>query len=239
MPYSSPTAMLFELSGCLVDFGARTLPVALQRLHPDRPLLDLSGTPQRALENLLGTAATDAQLQALQQTLSEVADEHAELTPGAERLLAHLQQHDIPCAWLDRLPADASLRLAQALPGAVTAVLAERGRAWPAPDGCWQALSQLGVEGLDGCILVSGNPQLLRAGLNAGCWTIGLAACGPLCGQAPGDWQALTTTEQENLRADATLHLYRLGAHSVVDSLNEIEASLEDIALRRSKGEKP
>lgn len=235
----SPTALLFELSGCLVDFGARTLPVALQRLYPAATLANPLFTPQQALNASLGRPATAEQLQALLQTLSEVASEHAELAPGAGPLLDTLASKDIPCAWLDNLPADACTRLAEALPGSIMPVLPRQARAWPAPDSCWQALSQLGVERLDGCILVSGNPLLLQAGLNAGCWTIGLAASGALCGHAPADWQALANNEQERLRTEATLQLYRLGVHSVVDHLGEIDASLEDIGLRRSKGEKP
>lgn len=233
------TALIFQLSGCLVDFGARTLPVALQRLHPSCANPAVAGTVLQALDTWLGQAATTAQQQALQQALSEVASEHAELTPGAAQLLQTLHAQGTPCAWLDDLPADASLRLAEALPVPVEAVLARQTRPWPAPDSCWQALSQMGVERLEGCIVVSGNPLLLQAGLNAGCWTIGLAACGPLCGHAPAGWQALGTSDQERLRAEATLQLYRLGVHSVVDHLGEIEASLEDIGLRRSKGEKP
>lgn len=232
-------ALIFQLSGCLVDFGARTLPVALQRLHPERTPPNLVGTPQQALDTWLGKSATSAQLQALQQMLSEVAGEHAELTPGAAQLLQTLHADGTPCAWLDDLPADASLRLAEALPTPIEAVLARQTRPWPAPDSCWQALSQLDVERLDGCVVVSGNPLLLQAGLNAGCWTIGLAACGPLCGYALADWQALGASDQEHLRAEATLQLYRLGVHSVVDHLGEIEASLDDIGVRRSKGEKP
>ncbi|WP_159972931.1 HAD family phosphatase [Pseudomonas sp. 8Z] len=230
-----PTALLFELSGCLVDFGARTLPVALQRLHPELSSATSLDMPQPELEALLEKVTRAA----LQQALSEAADEHAELAPGTEHLLNDLANAEIPCAWLDRLPLSASLRLAQALPKPIPAVAPNLARAWPAPDVCWQALSQLGVESLDGCILVSGNPLLLQAGLNAGCWTIGLATCGPLCGQAPADWQALSNAEQEHLRADATLQLYRLGVHSVVDHLGEIAASLDDIGIRRSKGEKP
>ncbi|WFS16817.1 HAD family phosphatase [Pseudomonas sp. 905_Psudmo1] len=232
-------ALIFQLSGCLVDFGARTLPVALQRLYPECTPPNLVGTPQQALDAWLGKSATSAQLQALQQTLSEVAGEHAELTPGAAQLLQTLHANCTPCAWLDDLPADASLRLAEALPTPIEAVLARQARPWPAPDSCWQALSQLDVERLDGCVVVGGNPLLLQAGLNAGCWTIGLAACGPLCGYALADWQALGASDQEHLRAEATLQLYRLGVHSVVDHLGEIEASLDDIGVRRSKGEKP
>lgn len=239
MPTSAPTALLFELSGCLVDFGARTLPVALQRLYPQHEPLGILGTPQQALHRLLGQTPTASQWQALQQALSEVAGEHTELTPGAAQLLATLHGNAIPCAWLDSLPGDASIRLAEALPPSIPGIPARQGRAWPAPDACWQALSQLGAEQLDGCIVISGNPQLLQAGLNAGCWTIGLAACGPLCGLAPADWQALGPNAREQRRTAATLHLYRLGAHSVVDHLGEIAASLDDIGVRRSKGEKP
>lgn len=99
-----------------------------------------------------------------------MAGEHAELTPGAAQLLQTLHANGTPCAWLDDLPADASLRLAEALPTPIEAVLARQTRPWPAPDSCWQALSQLDVERLDGCVVVSGNPLLLQAGLNAGCW---------------------------------------------------------------------
>lgn len=239
MPYCPPTALLFELSGCLVDFGARTLPAALQRLYPEHQCPAPAGTVEKALAELLDQHPATAQLQALQQALSEVAGEHAELTPGSAQLLRGLEDSGIPCAWLDALPDDASLRLAECLPPSIQAVRTRQARPWPAPDSCWQALSQLGIERLDGCILIASHPLLLQAGLNAGCWTIGLAVCGPLCGHAPADWQALTAGEQERLRAEATLQLYRLGVHSVVDHLGEIGASLEDIGMRRGKGEKP
>lgn len=233
------TALIFQLSGCLVDFGARLLPDTLQRLHPRDTTASLAATPQQALDAWLGKPASAAQLQALLQAMSEVAGEHAELTPGAAQLLHTLHATGMSCAWLDNLPADTSLRLAEALPTTIEAVLMRQARPWPAPDSCWQALSQLNIERLDGCVVVSGNPLMLKAGLNAGCWTIGLAASGPLCGYALADWQALSATDQEHLRAEATLQLYRLGVHSVIDHLGEIEASLDDIGVRRSKGEKP
>ena len=192
------TAVLFGLSGCLVDFGARA------RLH--------------------GGQSTD----------------HGEVTPGALDTLHSLQRQQIPCAWLDDLAPDLSHSLACALPEWIkpSQHLATM-NPWPAPNACWQALMALNVERLDGCVLVSGEPLLLQSGLNAGLWTIGLASCGSICGLSPGEWQALTQQERDLKRGKATVKLFGLGVHSVIDHLGELDNCLADIQLRRLKGEKP
>ncbi|TDV43015.1 hypothetical protein EDF87_113145 [Pseudomonas helmanticensis] len=192
------TAVLFGLSGCLVDFGAR----------------------------------------ARQQTIA--LPEHAEATPGALDSLHNLQRQQIPCAWLDELPPALAQSLSASLPASIKpAQHSATLNPWPAPNACWQALMDLNVGCLDGCVLVSGEPRLLQAGLNAGLWTIGLASCGSLCGLAPGEWQALSQTEREQLRGKATVQLFGLGVHSVIDHLGELDTCLADISLRRLKGEKP
>jgi beta-phosphoglucomutase-like phosphatase (HAD superfamily) len=194
---SSLTAVLFGLSGCLVDFGARTR----------------HGSP---------------------------APEHAEATPGALDSLRSLQRQQIPCAWLDELPSALSHSLAAALPSWIkSSQHLATNTPWPAPNACWQALMALNIGQLDGCVLVSGEPRLLQSGLNAGLWTIGLASCGSLCGLAPNEWLALSPKEREHLRGQATVQLFSLGVHSVIDHLGELDTCLADISLRRLKGEKP
>ncbi|HEX5842625.1 MAG TPA: HAD family phosphatase [Pseudomonas sp.] len=234
MPASPPqfNALLFSLSGCLVDFGARTVPVALQRLYPQ-------AGAQRDLQQLLGRSPQPHERLAYEHALSAAASEHAEATPGALTLLAQLRQQAVPCAWLDELPRDASINLASALPDWLPAAPLRNCRAWPAPDAIWQSLIELQVERLDGCVLISGEPRLLQAALHAGLWTIGLAICGPLCGQAPADWHSLAGAQRDQLRSQATLSLYRLGVHSVIDQLSDLPACLADLAQRRQKGEKP
>lgn len=246
MPQSQPpafTALLFGLSGCLVDFGARTLPLALGRLLPDCPVARLAEAtvlaPRAALDHALGAPAGEELYQTFQQQLLAAAEEHAEAITDLDRLAALIDSNGAPCAWLDELPATTSMRLAAPLPAWVKGSDIKGARPWPAPDSCWHALAGLGVARLDGCVLVSANPRLLQAGLNAGLWTIGLAASGPLCGFAPADWQALDGAARDHLRASATLELYRLGAHSVIDHLGELAPCLEDLAHRRHKGEKP
>ena len=200
LPVAAPslTAVLFGLSGCLVDFGART------------------------------------------RQNGAYSAEHAEATPGALDSLRSLQRQQIPCAWLDELPPTLSHSLAVTLPSWITSSQHSATiNPWPAPNACWQALMALNVERLDGCVLVSGEPRLLQSGLNAGLWTIGLASCGSLCGLAPGEWHALTQKEREHLRGKATMQLFGLGVHSVIDHLGDLDTCLADISLRRLKGEKP
>lgn len=237
------TTLLFGLSGDLVDFGARTLPVALQRTCPDCPPERLSNAltlpPQEALELALGRCADSQERRHFQSALDAAAQAHAEATPGALDALQALHQRGVPCAWFDELPSATALHLAAVVDEHLATGLEIAGRQWPAPDSCWQALMQLGTPALDGCVLVSGQPRLLQAGLNAGLWTIGLAASSPLCGHAPGDWDALGSLDRDRLRAQATLGLYRLGVHSVIDHLGELDSCLQDIAGRRLKGEKP
>ncbi|EJN19423.1 hypothetical protein PMI35_05590 [Pseudomonas sp. GM78] len=199
-PQTAPnlTAVLFGLSGCLVDFGART---------------HLQGSP---------------------------GADHAQATPGALDSLHSLQHQQIPCAWLDELSSTISQGLAIGLPQWIkSSQHSATIKPWPAPDACWQALMALGIERLDGCVLVSGEPRLLQSGLNAGLWTIGLASCGSLCGLAPAQWQALSAQERDIKRSKATVQLFGLGVHSVIDHLGELDTCLADISLRRLKGEKP
>jgi beta-phosphoglucomutase-like phosphatase (HAD superfamily) len=200
LPIAAPslTAVLFGLSGCLVDFGARA------RHH------------------------------------ANASAQHTDATPGALDSLHSLQRQQIPCAWLDDLPPALSQSLSAALPSWIKpAQHSATINPWPAPNACWQALMTINVDRLDGCVLVSGEPRLLQSGLNAGLWTIGLASCGSLCGLAPDEWLALTQKEREQRRGKATLQLFSLGVHSVIDHLGELDTCLADISLRRLKGEKP
>jgi beta-phosphoglucomutase-like phosphatase (HAD superfamily) len=199
------TAVLFGLSGCLVDFGAQA--------------------------GALNTKES-------QQFVSAAAADYAIATPGAIAVLKSLRHQGVPCAWIEEFPVAITQSLAQPLGAWIKGATAP-GNPWPAPDACWQALMSLNVSQLDGCVLVSGDPRLIKSGLNAGLWTIGLASCGPLCGTSPAQWEALSDTGRERLRTRATLKLYEIGAHSVIDHLGELESCLIDITLRRMKAEKP
>ena len=158
--------------------------------------------------------------------------------PGALQVLDWLHQQQVPCAWVDELGSADAAHLSRPLPNWIKAQH-RTPTPWPAPDACWQALMTLKTHTLEGCVLVSGEPRLLQSGLNAGLWTIGLATGGSLCGVDSPQWQALSPLDQERKRGKATLQLFALGVHSVIDHLEALDECLSDIAQRRLKGEKP
>ncbi|AIR90289.1 phosphonoacetaldehyde phosphohydrolase-related protein [Pseudomonas cremoricolorata] len=160
-------------------------------------------------------------------------------TPGALACLRQLRQQAVPCLWLDdRGDAPERQALLDSLPAWLPGHVVE-GRPYPAPDACWQALISLGSPRLAGSVLVSGDPALLEAALNAGLWTVGLAACSPCCANSALRWQRMSGAEQAQARGQATLALFSLGVHSVIDHLEALHGCLQDIRQRMAKGEKP
>ncbi|MHC6224889.1 phosphonoacetaldehyde phosphonohydrolase-related protein [Pseudomonas sp. X10] len=184
------------------------------------------------------TLALTAVLFGLRNCLVQAADGPPSPAPGALATLNGLRRQQIPCIWLDELDPAQGTRLADPLPDWLPGH-SETSAPWPAPNACWQALMNLGSKRLEGSVLVSGEPRLLQAGLNAGLWTVGLAACSPLCAVPPGQWHATSRQERERARGKATLALFSLGVHSVIDHLEALDTCLADIAQRRRKGEKP
>ena len=53
----------------------------------------------------------------------------------------------------------------------------------------------------------------IEEGLNAGCWTVGVAISGNAVGLSLAEWQALYAGQQDALRAKATQQLRDAGAH--------------------------
>ncbi|TDF84814.1 phosphonoacetaldehyde phosphonohydrolase-related protein [Pseudomonas sp. H9] len=151
--------------------------------------------------------------------------------PGALQTLDWLNRLQVPCAWVDELSSSDAEHLASPLPTWLKAQHCAQAP-WPAPDACWQALMTLKTHTLEGCVLISSEPRLLQSGLNAGLWTIGLARYGLHAA-------SLSQQHQERLRAKATLQLFALGVHSVIDHFDALDDCLTDIGQRRLKGEKP
>ena len=76
-------------------------------------------------------------------------------------------------------------------------------------------------------------------GLNAGCWTVGVAVSGNAFGLNPAETAALSKAEFAKMRDAAYADLRRTGAHYVIDSVADMDAVLDDIEGRLARGERP
>jgi phosphonoacetaldehyde hydrolase len=79
----------------------------------------------------------------------------------------------------------------------------------------------------------------IAEGLNAGCWTVGVAVTGNAFGLSAADAAALAPEDFAQRRAAACRQLTRAGAHHVVDGIRDLECALDAIEGALSRGERP
>jgi phosphonoacetaldehyde hydrolase len=79
----------------------------------------------------------------------------------------------------------------------------------------------------------------VHEGLNAGMWTVGVAATGNELGLSAEELAALPADDQTRRSAAARETLLRAGAHYVIDSVRDLLPVLESIELRLASGERP
>ncbi|MEM9658549.1 MAG: phosphonoacetaldehyde hydrolase, partial [Planctomycetota bacterium] len=69
----------------------------------------------------------------------------------------------------------------------------------------------------------------IEAGLNAGCWTVGVSAAGNLVGLSEAELAALSQDEREMKVAAAEAAFYAAGAHLVIESIADLPAAIDEI----------
>lgn len=79
----------------------------------------------------------------------------------------------------------------------------------------------------------------IAEGLNAGCWSVGVALTGNLFGLSPSQTRALSEDEYAQRRAHAYARLSAAGAHYVIDSVAQLAPVLAQIDGRLARGERP
>jgi phosphonoacetaldehyde hydrolase len=79
----------------------------------------------------------------------------------------------------------------------------------------------------------------IAEGRNAGMWTIGVARTGNEVGLSQREWDGLGDGAKDGLLRAARDALYAAGADYVIDSVGEVDDTLDRIEERLARGEKP
>ena len=109
----------------------------------------------------------------------------------------------------------------------------------PGPAMLFENMVRLGVCPPAAVVKIGDTRADVDEGLNAGAWTVALAATGNEIGCDLKTWTALADAERARRRAAAADRLARSGAHYVVDDLPGALACIDDINARLVRGERP
>ncbi|AXI02630.1 phosphonoacetaldehyde hydrolase [Aquirhabdus parva] len=262
-------AIVFDWAGTTVDFGSRAPILAFMALFEENavPITEQEARAPMGLEKrehvaaLLAMPRIAAEWQKHYDQASTTTDidrlyhdfipyqlksipRCAQLLPGALETFAEIRTRGYKIGsntgyariMLDALLPEAS-KQGFTPDATVTASDVERGR--PYPDMLWKNLMALGVQNIASVVKVDDTPVGIEEGLNAGCWTVGVAISGNEVGLSLEAWSILPTEEQEQYRSKAYEKLAASGAHYVIDSIADLIPVLDDIECRLAIGEKP
>ena len=99
----------------------------------------------------------------------------------------------------------------------------------PHPFMIYESAVRLLVYPLEAIVKVGDTAADIQEGLNAGAWTIGVAATGNMAGLSQTAFEGLSAPEREARVARARAELERAGAHYVVDKVGDVDGVLDDI----------
>jgi phosphonoacetaldehyde hydrolase len=106
----------------------------------------------------------------------------------------------------------------------------------PHPYMIYQAAVQLQVYPLAAIVKVGDTPADIAEGLNAGVWSVGVAATGNMVGLSQADFEALSPAERQQRVSAGRAALAAAGAHYVIDSVADLDPVLEAINERLAAG---
>jgi phosphonoacetaldehyde hydrolase len=108
----------------------------------------------------------------------------------------------------------------------------------PHPFMIYENAVRLQVYPLAAIAKIGDTPADIQEGLNAGAWSIGVAATGNMMGLSHNEFEGLSGPQREARMVIARTELERAGAHYVVDSLAEVDQVLDEIDARLKSGDR-
>ncbi|WEK40076.1 MAG: phosphonoacetaldehyde hydrolase [Candidatus Brevundimonas colombiensis] len=256
--------VVFDWAGTMVDFGSRAPAMALMEafdalgvpVTEDEARGDMGRAKAdhvralfaqarvsdawRAAHGVVpGSAAVERVMAELQAPMIRLAEDKADLIPGAAEVVAQLRALDIKiasCTGYTREMMQAVLPRAAAQGYAPDLVVCahETAQGRPSPLMIYKACADLGVWPLSRVVKVDDAEVGVAEGRNAGCFTVGVAASGNLAGLTAQALAELGADERAALLAKAADRLIEAGADIVIETVADLIPALEAEAARRN-----
>merc|ERR1712183_247140 len=109
----------------------------------------------------------------------------------------------------------------------------------PTPAMIYLNMVQLDVYPAQAVVKVDDTSSGIIAGLNAGCWTVGIAKTGNYVGMTELEMEKADGEMLSRKIDNATNILYKSGAHFVIETTNDLPGVIAEINKRMQMGIKP
>ena len=239
---------LFKAHGVALSVAQARVPMGLPKLDHIRELGRMPEVAQ-AWQAHHGRAFSDADAHSLllsfEPMSAAAALANSDFIPGFMDSLAWLQGKGTRVATTTgytRTIMRPLISKAQALGFAPDLVVCcddvERSR--PDPMGMHACMAAMDLSGQAQSVLkVDDTAPGLAEGLNAGCWTVGVAASGNALGWSLAQWNAASFEERLLGASQARARLLEAGAHEVINTVAELPEVIARLQARMEAGQTP
>ena len=121
----------------------------------------------------------------------------------------------------------------------VTVCASDMSEGRPAPWMLLECARQLNAYPVGSLVKVDDTVPGIIAGLNAGAWTVAVAATGNEIGLNLDEFQALNEAQRKERIDRSAVKLAQVGAHYVIDSIADLPECIDDIERRLRDGQRP
>lgn len=262
-------AVIFDLSGTVIDFGSRGPVIAFVELfarhgvdvterEARRPMgmqkrdhiWAMLSDPDIAMRWTAATGSVPSNdvLDALYAEFIplqvEVLERHCEVLPGVAQTVAELDRRGIPYSsttGFDRGMIDGIIRSAASNGFRPNAFVCPdmAGGGRPAPWMAFSAAQRMGVYPMHAIVKVGDTAADIAEAQNAGMWAVAVVVTGNEIGLSKSAWELLPEQKQLAQSAAARDRFSVLGADYVIDSVADLLPVIDDIGRRIRRGERP
>lgn len=267
--HSPIQAVIFDWAGTLIDFGCIApvvmfldvfkqagVPISLEEarkpmgVHEQihiREILEMESVRSR-WKNKLGRLPTDQDGEDLFDKLMSIQLDslahYAVLIPGALKVVEALRYKNIKIGTTTGYKKEMTevyLKAVEEQGFVPDAAISSSGvpKSRPYPYMCLQTAIELEVDRVQACVKVDDTIPGVQEGLNAGMWTIGVAASGNEMGLTLEQYLNLIPISRAEKGKVVANRLYQAGAHYVIETIADILPCLALIEKRIERGEFP
>jgi len=237
----------FKRKGIAITMAQAREPMGMEKREHIRVVSEMDEVA-KAWEKKYGRQVTsddiDIMFEEFVPLLMEILHSHSKLIPGVLETIVELRSRGIKIGASTGYFREAAETVAKCgaeegyIPdAAISSSDVPVGR--PAPWMIYKIMEMLNIHPAAAVINVGDTPVDIETGLNAGVWSIGVAATGNETGLTSDELAALQKNERDILVNNARETLRRAGAHYVIDTMEELPNIIDTINAQLVLGQKP